>query len=154
MRAQEFITESFNDPYPFKWDVRWAPEEVSTRGTARVGDFKIAFQKWQGDAVAIEFKVDDTFALTGRGDQWRIFATVMASIRAYLKKFGRPRYFVFSSKEEKRSHLYYQMIERSAAKFGYRHARREEISPLLNFGEYTDPGESVFVLIDTQQVLN
>ena len=79
MRAREFITEVFDNPYPIRWDDSWAHHARYANTTTNAGDMRIGFidlPDWlatYGRMVAIEFKVGDTFDLTGRGDQYRIF---------------------------------------------------------------------------------
>ena len=115
MRAREFITEVFDKPYPIEWDDRWAPQEFAARSTTNAGPMKVAFIAVPNDidanVAAIEFRVGDTFDLTGRGDQYRIFATVREAVRQYLQQYGRPNYFIFSSKTDKRARAYIRMVK-------------------------------------------
>ena len=127
MRAQEFITEVFDKPYPIQWDDRWAPRSFEARTETLEGPMRISFIAVPNDidanVAAIEFKVGGTFELTGRGDQWRIFATVREAVRQYLQRYGRPNYFIFSSKTDKRTRTYMNMVKRLAPEFGYQLTR-------------------------------
>ena len=127
MRAQEFITEVFDKPYPIWWDDRWAPRSFEAHTETQAGHMRIAFIAVPNNqyvasieyVVAIEFKVGGTFELTGRGDQYRIFATVREAVRQYLQRYGRPSYFIFSSKTDKRTRTYIRMVKQLAPEFGY-----------------------------------
>ena len=149
MRAQEFITEVFDKPYPIQWDDRWAPRSFEARTETLEGPMRISFIAVPNDidanVAAIEFKVGGTFELTGRGDQWRIFATVREAVRQYLQQYGRPNYFIFSSKTDKRSRTYYKMIMQLAPRFGY---RITDTPPDL---EHYGAGDKVFTLVDIRR---
>jgi predicted chitinase len=149
MRAREFITEVFDNPYPIQWDDSWVHRARYANTTTNAGNMRIAFISVPNDrdlsVVAIEFKVGDTFDLTGRGDQWRIFATVKSAIAEYLQKFNRPNAFLFSSKTDKRSRTYHRMVMQLAPRFGYR------ITATPPDLEHYGAGDQVFTLVDTQQ---
>ena len=56
--------------------------------------------------------------VTNKGDQFRVFATVMSVIEKFLKKVD-PHALTFVAKEESRNKLYSTMIKKYASKLGY-----------------------------------
>ena len=70
--------------------------------------------------------------ITGQGDQYRIFATVMEIISKYAAKYT-PDYFIFQARESSRQSLYAKMIIRYAHNMGYRQVPANNLP-----GEYYD----------------
>jgi predicted GNAT family acetyltransferase len=128
MRATEFITETFDNPYAFKWD----------RGD--FGDYDIYVKLPDGNSLTISFNNEDkdndvwhvAFArghsqeITGEGDAQRIFATVLHSIKQFIGKVHPEKLYFSASKEvesgqnsESRANLYSRMVKRYASAWGY-----------------------------------
>lgn len=128
MRATEFITETFDNPYAFKWD----------RGD--FGDYDIYVRLPDGNSLTISFNNEDkdndvwhvAFArghsqeITGEGDAQRIFATVLHSIKQFIGKQHPEKLYFSASKEvepgqnsESRANLYSRMVKRYASAWGY-----------------------------------
>jgi GNAT superfamily N-acetyltransferase len=128
MRATEFITETFDNPYAFKWD----------RGD--FGDYDIYVRLPDGNSLTISFNNEDkdndvwhvAFArghsqeITGEGDAQRIFATVLHSIKQFIGKVHPEKLYFSASKEvepgqnsESRANLYSRMVKRYASAWGY-----------------------------------
>ena len=144
MRAKEFITEAFDQPYPIKW------EEGEDGGTAdalaTLGDgtyLSIMFtDDYYGDELGdwgIEFHRNNSQEVTGEGDAQKVFATVLEAIRQFVDSHN-PNSVTFSaSKEpeadmaqpgsnvnpESRAKLYNRLVQRYASSMGYR-AQQEE----------------------------
>ena len=68
--------------------------------------------------------------------------------RQYLQQYGRPKYFIFSSKTDKRSRTYYKMIMQLAPRFGY---RITDTPPDI---ERYGVGDKVFTLVDIRRPKN
>jgi len=81
MKAREFITEAFDQPYPIEWE-KWADgEAVDALATLDDGtNLSIMFRK-EGTAFLcsdwmVEFQRNNSQEITGEGDAQRVFATV------------------------------------------------------------------------------
>ena len=144
MRAKEFITEAFDQPYPIQW------EEGEDGGTAdalaTLGDgtyLSIMFtDDYYGDELGdwgIEFHRNNSQEVTGEGDAQKVFATVLEAIRQFVDSHN-PNSVTFSaSKEpeadmaqpganvnpESRAKLYNRLVQRYAGSMGYS-AQQEE----------------------------
>lgn len=149
------IREIFDQPYPLTWDEKWAPQEISARAKTRVGDLKVTFLQFYSRGVtAIEFGIGSGFELTGKGDEIAIFATVKHAIAEYLKKYGRPAFFLITSKGKKRTKTYASLIRRYALGLGYKIADPNDLpeEALKNLGDSIQH-DDFFILGDTQQKL-
>jgi hypothetical protein len=148
------LCELFDRPYTFTWDERWSPQEISARAQTQAGALKVAFLRFYSeDVITVEFSLGDGFELTGRGDEIAIFATVKQAIAEYLKRYGRPRFLLFTSKGEKRTRTYGQLIRRYAAGMGYKTTTAHALPEIVqkNLGDFM-PHDDYFVLQDTHSV--
>ena len=126
MRAKDFITEAFNQPYAFNWQ----------RGDH--GDYDVFVKLPDGSPLNISFVREDfngwhvafdrghSQDITGEGDAQRIFATVLTSIQQFIIKQDPDRLYFSASKDvepgqnsESRARLYERMVNRYAAAMGY-----------------------------------
>lgn len=123
MRANEFLTELFNpkDSLRLRWDNTFGP--VERHAQARFDDnwLDISFVPSGGNAeiVEIAFAKNDRWDLTGEGDEYKVFSTVIQAIREYLMSY-QPKIIYFSSKGKSRTRLYQSLINRLAQSHGYK----------------------------------
>lgn len=150
------LNELFNttQAYPLEWDDDFAPRSISA--TAELGRNSHLVVNFNGHdklskAVLIEFAVGDTFDATGRGNEFRIFNTVLSAIVFYVNNYHRPDFFVFSAKGTSRNSLYQKLIQKFAPKEGYQISNVNAMPPYLvdQLGWY-DGGEKLFVLKNTR----
>ena len=143
MRAKEFVTEAFDQPYKTK-------SEKSDYGDvdmlAKLPDgtnLSIMFNQEYGDegeeVVQVEFYRNNSQEVTGEGDAQRIFATVLDAIQKYIKKYKPQRLSFSASKEvdmdaddsganfnpESRAKLYDRLVQRYSKALGYRAFRAD-----------------------------
>ena len=139
------VAEAFNNPYKTK-------SEKSEYGDidmlAKLPDgtnLSIMFNKQQDDdgeeITQVEFYRNNSQEVTGEGDAQRIFATVLASIQKYIKKY-KPLRLSFSASKvtdptiyyepdqprpnpESRAKLYDRLVQRYARAWGYRAFRAD-----------------------------
>lgn len=108
---------------PIKWSGAFAPEEVYATATdSRGRNIDIVFSQVLsagGAVVEIEFVVNGAHEITGQGNQFQVFNTVINAITEYLTKYGRPRYIMFSSKGASRTRLYTRLVKQVARTQGY-----------------------------------
>lgn len=136
MRAQEFVTEAFDQPYPLTWE---KSEYGDVDALAKLPDgtnLSIMFNKQQDDdgddILQVEFYRNDSQEVTGEGDAQKIFATVLTAIQQYVKKYKPLRLTFSASKEveqgqnaQSRARLYDRLVQRYAKALGYRAFRAD-----------------------------
>jgi hypothetical protein len=131
MRAQEFIFEAFDQPYPLTWEKSEADESVDA--LARLPDgsnLSIMFNQDYDDEgqgiYSVEFWRNNSQEVTGAGDAQRVFATVLAAIAQFIEK-RKPEELYFSANKDvepgqkagSRSNLYTSLVRRYASAMGY-----------------------------------
>ena len=139
MRAWEFLTESFDSPYPYRWDVV-VPNEI----------IEVVFKTDSGDDVVVEierygeerlnkwelgFYRNGEQDVTGEGDAMRIFATVIKIIQEFIQKH-KPNSISFTAAKKEsesldnkgsRQKLYSRMVKRFAGSMGYNVKEQSDI---------------------------
>ena len=126
MRATEFITEAFDQPYKGKWE---KSESGSYDVLVPLPDgtpLSIMFNNEGDGEWQVEFYRNNSQEVTGEGDAQRIFATVLAAIQQFIKKHKPWRLIFSASKDvepgqnvESRAKLYDRLVQRYAAAWGY-----------------------------------
>jgi len=126
MRANEFITEAFDQPYTMKWQ---KGEHGDYDALAKLRDgsnLHIMFEKVTPYEWNISFYRNNSQEVTGEGDAQRVFATVLSAIQNFIKKEHPVNIFFSASKatdsgEEttSRAKLYNRMVRRYAQVWGY-----------------------------------
>ena len=134
----EIVLEVFNSPYKF---TKQESNEKTHRYMFELDDgteVKVNFarspreDKWQMDFnrnisgdYDNYFDDGDEFALTGEGDAFRLFATILEILRDFVNRV-RPHIVHFSAddREPSRIKLYDRMIKRFTNKMGYRLSSR------------------------------
>lgn len=128
-KAELNIAEAFDNPYPYKLEYvsshnvykSFIVLEDKTRLRVRI--FRMtSYGKeyyWQ-----VEFMRNGKMELTGGGDQFRIFATIISMIKEFVKK-EEPKEIRFEAgkAEEK---LFSRMTKRFASNMGYNSKERKE----------------------------
>lgn len=111
MRAQEFIVESLSQPYPWERSMnagyfRTADDEIVQVQFDQMGDPRY-------DVWAVSFNRGTQFDLTGTGDEFRVFATVIAIIKQWVSQ-ANPAVLTFSAdkSEGNRAGIYRRMVQR------------------------------------------
>jgi hypothetical protein len=111
MRAKDFILELGNNPYPMP--KRWKGSYGSAEKETILPDGrKLVISIEEDDGVAIiNFYIDDTQTITGKGDAYRVFSTVAQTVGDYARK-RKPSYIAFTSRldEQSRIKLYDRLV--------------------------------------------
>lgn len=139
MRAREFVTEAFDQPYPVEWEhSEYGDVDALTRlpdGTI----LSIMFNQESGhdgsspSHYSVEFYRDNSQEVTGEGDALKVFATVIEAIRQFVIKMKPDSISFSASKEpevdmakpganvnpESRAKLYNRLVQRFAGSMGY-----------------------------------
>lgn len=122
----ETVVESFNQPYPVK--VQQSPEGQDYEGYVKLPDgtgMEILFTD-HGGIWDMEFHRGGSQDITGEGDAFRIFATMISAVKQFVK-MERPRTVSFTATKEpeqgnsqSRAKLYDRMVDKFAASMGYK----------------------------------
>jgi hypothetical protein len=125
MRAKDFIQESFNQPYSLKWEKGEHGDLDAFTNLDDGSKLSIMFNKPfnKNEPWMVEFYRNDSQDVTGEGDAYRIFATVLNAIEQFIKKV-KPVGIFFSSVEEadttgSRAKLYDRMVQKYTSQLGY-----------------------------------
>lgn len=84
MRANEFLTELGNKPYPFSLETNTKDFKTITTKDGKLTVYLEGKWSSQGWGIDIVFRVNGTTDMTGGGDQFRIFSTVAAILEKRL----------------------------------------------------------------------
>jgi hypothetical protein len=127
----QYTTEAFDKPY--KWKVYrdgefWQYQFKTDDGR----DGMVSIDSIGMKNIIVNFDIGGHIGITGRGDSFRIFATVLDIIGDIIKNHS-PKMIVFSASKESwdreegeyvsspsRSKLYKKLVQRFASKAGYK----------------------------------
>ena len=131
MRFAEFLVqESFNSPYPFTWDVKsdggWTGNFNSKDGDKINVVFGRLYTAGHGPKYELIFSANGKIEPTAKQDAFRIFATVLAMTKEFIKAVN-PKVIMFTAfKDEEegraavsRTKLYTEFCKRFATANGY-----------------------------------
>lgn len=126
------VWEAFDNPYKTKTE---KSEYGDVDMLAKLPDgtnLSIMFNNQGDDEWQVEFYRNNSQEVTGEGDAQRVFATVLASMQKFIKKYKPWRLTFSASKEvdmdadyvekfnpESRAKLYNRLVQRYAAAWGY-----------------------------------
>jgi GNAT superfamily N-acetyltransferase len=121
--VKQSVTEAFDQPY----DIRWSKGDHGDYDAyAELDDgtgLEIAFLDQQHNSWMVDFFRDNSTEITGEGDAYRVFATVLTAIREFIVK-QKPDKLNFSAEKQddprgSRASLYDRMIQRYISGTGY-----------------------------------
>ena len=123
------VSEAFDQPY----DIRWSKGDHGDYDAyAELDDgtgLEIAFLDQQHNSWMVDFFRDNSTEITGEGDAYRVFATVLTAIREFIVK-QKPDKLNFSAEKQddprgSRASLYDRMIQRYISGTGYALTRQD-----------------------------
>ena len=130
-KFKQYIEEAFDKPYPYKMkhDSGW--DRYTATAKLNDGSKFVMTISEIGGAWDVEFTRGGKMDLTGEGDQMRVFATVIAIMREFIKKES-PDEIAFGAEKEQgnkkdltsREKLYSRMIKKFAGEMGYRSSEK------------------------------
>lgn len=125
----EYLEEAFDKPYPFTGGRKQSNYYVYNFKTADGSKVVVKMEEmtWSDDEStwSIVFLRNGTAVVTGEGDALRIFATVIATIKDFVKK-EKPQEMTFSAEKPNtgsrgsREKLYARMTKKFAQQMGYK----------------------------------
>lgn len=128
--VKQNVDEAFDQPYPFKWEVYGEAYDALVKlddGSNLEININPEYDEEGNEEWHVDFWRSSSIGVTGEGDAFRIFATVMAAMQDFIKR-EKPRRIVFTaSKEvepgqnsESRTDLYQRMVDRYARAWGFK----------------------------------
>jgi hypothetical protein len=127
--VKQGVAEAFNQPY----DIRWSKGDHGDYDAfARLEDdssLDIGFLDQQHNSWMVDFFRDSSTEVTGEGDAYRVFATVLTAMRQFIDK-RKPAKLNFSAEKNddptgSRAKLYDRMIQRYIGDTGYTITRND-----------------------------
>ena len=123
------VTEAFDQPYNIRWS---KGDHGDYDAYAELDDgtgLEIAFLDQQHNSWMVDFFRDNSTEITGEGDAYRVFATVLTAIREFIVK-QKPDKLNFSAEKQddprgSRASLYDRMIQRYISSTGYALTRQD-----------------------------
>lgn len=125
MKANEVITEAFNQPYAFTWEKSDGAYDALAKlddGTNLSVNITEEYDEEGRPYWHVEFWRNNSLEITGEGDAHRVFATVLAAIQEFVK-MERPKRVTFSADKEpgeSRADLYDRLVQRYAQSMGFK----------------------------------
>jgi hypothetical protein len=124
MKIFEILAEALNQPYPVRWNTK---TEQQWFGLAKDGELSIQIKDGSGSGMyGIVFKLNDKLFSPDTGDQFRIFATVVAAVKewwSWASKNVDVKSIWFSAEKvrgnDSRSKLYSRFAKQFARETGY-----------------------------------
>jgi hypothetical protein len=145
-QLDENLSESFDQPYKSKWEKSdYGDVDANTKlpdGTYLNIMFNQEYDHDGEEVIQVDFHRNNSQEVTGEGDAHRIFATVLAAIQKYIKKYKSQKLIFSASKEmdpstyygpddvvpnpESRAKLYNRLVQRYAGAWGYSAQSRDD----------------------------
>ena len=118
--AESQLEEAFDQPYPW----RWGDRSSQRMWTASFADVVVIFSVDGAGEWEISFARNNRQSITGEGDQFKIFATVIDIAKDFIN-LKRPKVIQFTAHKDpdettsSRTKLYSTMVNRFANSLGY-----------------------------------
>lgn len=132
---QTFLNETFDQPYEIKL-IRHSDEDVYfTFNTSEGKKGLIMYDRkpktpLKPEHWGLDFSIDTQYGVTGGGEAFTIFSTVMSSLKEFLKLVD-PKIIRFSAAKTKgysRSSLYSSLVKKFARNYGYEYEIKDSAS--------------------------
>lgn len=129
------VTEALDNPYPFK--LTGPDESQSFVATAQTpnGPLIMDFSSTDFDEFSIDFAVNNRMGKTDAGDQFRVFATVVAMMKKWINTVGIEHVESFDFAADKAEHasdgrakLYARFAKQLAGQLGWRLTQNDTVA--------------------------
>ena len=121
------LTEAFDNPYPFELIGPNDSQEFSALAKTPNGMLRMDFEAVDYDNFGIDFSVGKSMGKTDAGDEFRVFATVVAMMKKWIKTVGIEHVESFDFGADKTDHtsdgrakLYTRFAKQLASKLGWK----------------------------------
>ena len=121
------LTESFDNPYPFELIGPNDSQEFSALAQTPNGMLRMDFEATDYDNFGIDFSVGKSMGKTDAGDEFKVFATVVAMMKKWIKTVGIEHVESFDFGANKGEHasdgrakLYTRFAKKLASQLGWK----------------------------------
>jgi len=121
------LTEAFDNPYPFELIGPNDAQEYSALAKTPNGMLRMDFETIDYDNFGIDFSVGKSMGKTDAGDEFRVFATVVAMMKKWIKTVGieHVESFDFGANKDEhasdgRAKLYTRFAKKLASQLGWK----------------------------------
>lgn len=112
------LEESLSSAYTIEWETQGHREVASfTTDGGKPAEVFFARRKSDNGKCEIIFQVGYRETVTGKGDSFKVFSTVLEAIHQFMKRHPETTTFFFSGKEPSRMKLYRALVNRFAKDF-------------------------------------
>jgi pyrimidine deaminase RibD-like protein/nicotinamide mononucleotide adenylyltransferase/GNAT superfamily N-acetyltransferase len=124
-KQQQGVAEGFDQPYPLKWEKSDYGDMDALAKLPDGSPLSIMFNlaDMSENDWGVEFYRNNSQSVTGEGDAYRVFATVLNAISQFIKKKKPDTLFFTAVKEEdptgSRAKLYDRLVQKYATGSGY-----------------------------------
>jgi GNAT superfamily N-acetyltransferase len=140
------LTEAFDNPYPFELIGPNDAQEYSALAKTPNGMLRMDFETTDYDNFGIDFSVGKSMGKTEAGDEFRVFATVVAMMKKWIKTVGIEHVESFDFGANKGEHasdgrakLYTRFAKQLASKLGWRLEQSTTSDRSTAFFKLTNP---------------
>lgn len=144
MRAKEFLSELFNPNKAV--DVIWANAHKAVAVVSDTQDLSVNFISHGNNTYAIEFNINNEYAMTGEGNVSVIFATVIEAVKQFLQKEKTAKAIFFTAEEKSRAKMYDTLAKRVAKQVGWHVVPYEDMVADPKFKTPLSYGDYLFAL--------
>jgi hypothetical protein len=138
LNFKSYVTEVFDKTYPYEVEHDYDGDIVYNFKTSdgKRGRIKCVFNEDEPDNWQIYFDINNRMDITGEGDAFVIFSTVISAIKHFIKE-ADPESIKFAAMKgeinpNSRSDLYTRMVSKMATGLGYTF-RKEVVGKETNF---------------------
>lgn len=140
------LTEAFDNPYPFELIGPNDSQEFSALAQTPNGMLRMDFEAIDYDNFGIDFSVGKSMGKTDAGDEFRVFATVVAMMKKWIKTVGieHVESFDFGANKDEhasdgRAKLYTRFAKQLASKLGWKLEQSTTGNDSTAFFKLTNP---------------
>ena len=140
------VTEALDNPYPFELIGPNDSQEFSALAQTPNGILRMDFEATDYDNFGIDFSVGKSMGKTDAGDEFKVFATVVAMMKKWIKTVGieHVESFDFGANKDEhasdgRAKLYTRFAKQLASKLGWRLEQSTTGSGDTAFFKLTNP---------------
>ena len=140
------VTEALDNPYPFELIGPNDSQEFSALAQTPNGILRMDFEATDYDNFGIDFSVGKSMGKTDAGDEFKVFATVVAMMKKWIKTVGieHVESFDFGANKDEhasdgRAKLYARFAKQLASKLGWRLEQSTTGSGDTAFFKLTNP---------------
>lgn len=140
------VTEAFDNPYPFKLSGPSDSQGFSATAQTPNGALRMDIETTDYDNFGIDFAVGKSMGKTEAGDEFRVFATVVAMVKKWISVVGieHVESFDFAANKDEhtsdgRARLYARFAKQLAGQLGWRLEQSTTANNSHAFFKLTNP---------------